>query len=520
MKCFVFRNATLEAFFPRGETTFSGYGDISRIPEDTECYRWFYALPPGIAPSEARAFVEDCLQQLRLVLPQIPAGKPFELTRLAEPENAPLVLADCRVCEAVRFYNDALEKMASERPATTVLPAPSFGVDWRLWFLAQMPFSPAKKQADPQAPAIPALRKKCLVLDCDDTLWGGTLGEDGPGSLKIGGDFPGNAFAFFQKKCVELAESGIILAICSKNNEVDVREVFEKHPAMILRREHISAWRVNWDDKAQNLREIAAELNIGLDSLVFVDNEARERTRVAEAFGGVLATPEFPERAHDLPVFVEELFDSYFRCEKLTEEDAAKTQQYRDASVRNELVKNFTSLDDYIASLEICLRVAPADAFSLPRLAQLTQKTNQFNLATRRRDEGELRDFLSRGNAVFSLSVADKIGDLGIVGEAEIAFSSDGKSAQIENFMLSCRALGRGIETAFARRILQLLRARGIERVCAEYLPTAKNAPCANFLPALGFVPEGDAPGSRFVLDLCACGEIAVAPFYRLDSDK
>lgn len=520
MKCFVFRNATLEAFFPRGETTFSGYGDISRIPEDVECYRWFYTLPPEIAPADARALVEDFLQQLRLVLPQIPAGKPLELTRLAEPENAPLVLADSRVRDAVRFYNAALEKTALERPATLLLPAPSFGVDWRLWFLAQMPFSPAKEQAESKPPVVPVLRKKCLVLDCDDTLWGGTLGEDGPGALKIGGDFPGNAFAFFQKKCVELAESGIILAICSKNNEADVREVFENHPAMILRREHISAWRVNWNDKAENLREIAAELNIGLESLVFVDNEARERTRVAEAFGGVLATPEFPARAHDLPVFVEKLFDDYFRCEKLTEEDASKTRQYRDASARNELVKHFTSLEDYIASLEIRLRVASADEFSLPRLAQLTQKTNQFNLATRRRGEDELREFLARGNAVFSLSVADKIGDLGIVGEAEISFSPDGKSARIENFMLSCRALGRGIETAFARRILQLLRARNVERVYAEYLPTAKNAPCANFLPTLGFVPESDAPDSGFVLDLCACGEIAVAPFYRLDSDR
>ena len=299
MSCFVFRNATLEAFFPRGETTFSGYGDISRIPEDVECYRWFYTLPPEIAPADAHALVEDFLQQLRLVLPQIPAGKPLELTRLAEPENAPLVLADSRVRDAVRFYNAALEKTASERPATLLLPAPSFGVDWRLWFLAQMPFSPAKKQAESKPPVVPVLRKKCLVLDCDDTLWGGTLGEDGPGALKIGGDFPGNVFAYFQKKCVELAESGIILAICSKNNEADVRDVFENHPAMILRRKHISAWRVNWNDKAQNLREIAAELNIGLDSLVFVDNEARERTRVAEAFGGVLATPEFPARAHD-----------------------------------------------------------------------------------------------------------------------------------------------------------------------------------------------------------------------------
>lgn len=519
MKCFVFRNATLEAFFPRGETEFSGYGDISRVPEDAEKWRWFYTLPPGIAPAEARTQVEDFLQKLRLVLPQIPAGKALELTNLAEAENAPLVLADSRVREAVRYYNDELEKIARNRPGTTRLPAPDYAVDWRLWFLAQMPFSPAKKRVGTNTPSVPASRKKCLVLDCDDTLWGGTLGEDGLAALKIGGDFPGNAFAFFQKKCIELAESGIILAVCSKNNAADVREVFESHPAMILRREHISAWRVNWADKAQNIREIAAELNIGLDSLVFVDNEPRERERVAAAFGGSVATPEFPVRTHDLPDFFERLADEFFRTEKLTGEDAAKTQQYRDAAARSEIARNFASLDDYIASLEIRLSVAAADDFSLPRLAQLTQKTNQFNLMTRRRTEAELRDFIARGNAVFSLSASDKIGDLGIVGEAEIAFSSDKTSARFENFMLSCRALGRGIETAFARKILQILRERGIETVFADYLPTAKNVPCANFLPALGFSKDA-AAGTRFCLDLSAYCEIKIASFYRFDSDK
>ncbi len=519
MKLFVFRNATLEPFFPRGETEFSGYGDISRVPENAEKFRWFYTLPPDVSPQDAGTLTADFLQKLNLVLAQIPAEKTLELTRLALPQSAPIVLADTRLRDAVDAYNAALEKIARKRGNAQILEAPTACVDWRMWFLAQMPFAPAKKSPQNAPVAVPAVRKKCLVLDCDDTLWGGTLGEDGFSGIKIGGDFPGNAFAFFQKKCVELAESGIILAVCSKNNEGDVREVFEAHPAMVLRREHISAWRVNWRDKAENLREIAAELNIGEDSLVFVDNEPRERERVAASFGGQIATPEFPARAYELPAFFEKLADEFFRTEKLTAEDAAKTQQYRDAAARSETAAHFSSLEDYIASLEICLRVEVANEFSLPRLAQLTQKTNQFNLATRRRTEAELRKFLDDGNAVFSLSAADKIGDLGIVGEAEIAFSEDKKSAKIENFLMSCRALGRGIETAFAQKLLCALRERGIETVFAEYFPTAKNVPCKDFLPSLGFVCE-DAAGTRFRLDLQTCDKLEISPAYKFLSHE
>lgn len=519
MRLFVFRNATLEPFFPREETEFSGYGDISRVPENAEKICWFYTLPPDVSPKDGQPLVDDFLQKLRLVLPRVPADKRLELTRLAFSQNPSLVLADTRLRDAIHFYNAELEKIARERENALLREAPDFATDWRMWFLAQMPFSPAKKRAEKVPPRVPAVRKKCIVLDCDDTLWGGTLGEDGFSALKIGGDFPGNAFAFFQKKCVELAESGIILAICSKNNDADVCEVFEKHPAMILRREHISAWRVNWSDKAENIRQIADELNIGLDSLVFVDNEARERERVAAAFRGIVATPEFPRHAYELPAFFEKLVDEFFRCEKLTAEDLSKTQQYRDAAARSEAARNFSSLEDYIASLEIRLLVAPADDFSLPRLAQLTQKTNQFNLTTRRRTEAELRDFLACGNAVFSLSVADKIGDLGIVGESEISFSSDKKIARIENFMLSCRALGRGIETAFAQRILCILRERGVETVFAEYLPTAKNAPCKDFLSSLGFVSEENSLSS-FRLNLRERDAIKINPIYQFVSDE
>lgn len=517
MSVFVFRNQTLEPFFPRGETVFSGYGEIVTPPEDVEKIIWFYTLPPDIVSENIAPTVDDFLQKLNLVLARIPKEKRLELTPMSVPAQVPIALSDTRLADAVAHYNAALREIANERPNTILRDAPPNTPDWRLWFLAQMPFAANAKASTAVDPSVPALRKKCLVLDCDDTLWGGVLGEDGLTGIRLGGDYPGNAFAYFQQRLVELAQSGVILAVASKNNPQDVNAVFEKHPAMRLRREHISVWRVNWNDKAESIREIATELNIGLDSLVFVDNEARERERVETAFGGVVATPEFPKHAYALPDFFETLLGKYFRMRKLTQEDLAKTQQYRDAAARVADAKQFASLEDYIASLNIRLSVAPANDFSFARLAQLTQKTNQFNLTTRRRTEAELRDFVERGNVVLSLSVSDKIGDLGIVGMAEIALSAGGKTAHVENFLMSCRALGRGIETAFACAILNRLAEAGVERISAEYLPTAKNAPCKNFWQTLGF--SGEESGTHFDLALRKNEPFKINPAYTFVSN-
>lgn len=518
MKRFVFRNATVEPLFPREETVFSGYGDVSRVPAEAESFLWFYAFPPDVSPKDAEALAEDFIEKLRLVLPRVPAGVPVELTELAPPPARPISLSDSRVADAVKRHNETLRGIARSRAGTTIRPAPENGVDWRLWFLAQMPFSPAKKNAVP-LPRVPAKRKKCLVLDCDGTLWGGVLGEDGASGIRVGGDYPGNAFAFFQKKLVELAESGIVLAVCSKNDAADVRAVFENHPSMILRPEHVSAWRVNWNDKAENIREIAAELNLGADSFVFLDDSPRERARVADAFGGSVAVPEFPAAPYALPDFFEKLADDFFRAETLTPEDLSKARQYRDAAARAATLRNFASLEDYVASLEIRLKIAEADDFSFPRLAQLTQKTNQFNLATRRRSEAELRAFRARGNAVFSLAAKDRLGDFGIVGEAEISFSEDGKSARLENFMLSCRALGLGIETAFARSLFARLCGRGVVEVFAEYVPTAKNALCENFLSALGF-SEKKSAGTLRKIDLREHEKLKTSTIHTIENDE
>lgn len=550
MKKFVFRNATIEPLFAGRNAEFSGYGDISRVPADADALAWFYAFPPDLAPADADALAEDFLQKLRLVLARVPAETPLELHEIAAPEIAPIVADDTRAIDAAKRFNAALAQIAASRGnAAQVVPAPDFGVDWRLWFFAQAPFSPAKKRRKAAAPHVPAVRKKCIVLDCDDTLWAGTLGEDGFDAIRAGGNaYPGNAFAFFQKKLSELAASGILLAICSKNNDADVREVFAKNPEMTLRADEISAWRVNWRDKAENVREIAAELNIGPDSLVFVDNDARERRRISEAFAGAVAAPEFPAKPCDLPAFFEKLTDEFFRARALTREDLQKTQQYRDAAARRELGREIASLEDYISALEIRLEVASANDFSFPRLAQLTQKTNQFNTATRRREDAELRAFAARGNSVFSLAATDKIGALGIVGEAEIAFAgtpdfadalcdfpeisreipaeisaekSDGNAAIFLNFLMSCRALGRGIETAFAQEILNRLLAAGTQTVFAEFRPTAKNTPARDFWKTLGFAQAetAGAAGTLWRLNLQKRGFVAPAAAYRFSEN-
>lgn len=514
MNAFVFRNATLEPFFPRGETLFSGYGELTSVPEDCEKIIWFYTLPPDVAAGKVSILIDDYLQKLRLVLAAIPEAKCVELTPLSLPVFAPIVLSDTRIADAVARYNAELSAIAATRTNTILRDAPPNVPDWRMWFLAQMPFAAKPPANPPSAPGVPELRKKCLVLDCDDTLWGGVLGEDGAAGIRLDGDYPGNAFAYFRQRLLELAQSGIILAVASKNNPQDIEELFAKHPALRELREHISAWRVNWTDKAENIREIASELNIGLDSLVFVDNDARERERVLSAFNGTVAAPEFPKHAYGLPEFFETLLGNYFRTHALTQEDLAKTRQYRDAAERAAEAKQFASLEDYIASLEISLTIAPADDFSFARLAQLTQKTNQFNLTTRRRSEAELRDFVLLGNAVFSIAASDKIGDLGIVGMAEIAYDKATKTARFENFLMSCRALGRGIETAFAQALLNRLADEGVETVLAEYLPTAKNAPCKDFWQSLGF--SAGHPDAPLCLGLRQCAPFKINPAYKI----
>jgi FkbH-like protein len=368
--------------------------------------------------------------------------------------------------------------------------------DPRLFHLAKMDWSPAMMAAVGEALARHAVAargaaRKCLVLDLDNTLWGGVVGEEGPQGVLVGpGDATGEAFAAFQQRIRTLKQRGILLALCSKNNPADVEEVFALRPEMPLRRDDFSAAAIGWNAKHEGLRAIAQELNIGVDSLVFIDDNPAEVTLVRELLPEVEAVllPEDPAR------FVAVL-DGLHAFEKavVLPDDIGKAEQYVQAAARTRLSATAASFEDYLAGLETRVTLRRARPADLPRVAQLCAKTNQFNISGKRHALGELEAMLeSDTHEILCVSVADRFGDLGLVGVAVLREAE--AAVHVDTLLMSCRALGRGVETALMNAIKARLQARpGAQQLIALFVPTAKNHPAAEYLPAQGLLPEAAA---------------------------
>jgi FkbH-like protein len=348
------------------------------------------------------------------------------------------------------------------------------------------------------------LTRKCIVLDLDNTLWGGVVGEDGIEGIQLGADAPGNAFVAFQRELERLWHRGILLAVCSKNNLDDAMPVFERHPAMVLKREHIAAQRINWQPKSANIRELAAELNIGLDSLVFLDDNPVERAAVRAELPDVLV-PELPTDPSQYRAALLELlvFDSL----ALTTEDRQRGKLYAEQAQRREFEASVqgASIADYLAGLNMLVEIEPVNAATLPRVAQLTNKTNQFNLTTRRYSEADIVAMREGGSAVLGMRVTDRFGDNGLVGVAILGPASDGARA-VDTLLLSCRVMGRGVETALLAYLAEQTRRDGATVLRGEFIPTAKNAPSADVYAQHGFtlVEQTDDGSQRWELDLTA----------------
>lgn len=503
---FVFRNNTVERFFPK-DYAFSGYEDISYVPADVDGYVWFYQLPvkydTEILCSEIRGYV----QKLAFVLAQVDKAKPFIALTMDENAYSVPFTSGTDLVAAVAEYNAALVQAEAEHSNVKLLDIREFTrqypaaevFDWKFWFISQMGINP-KLTKDFQAwwqqklDSIALKRKKCIVLDLDNTLWGGVLGEEGINGIKIGGDYPGKAFLFFQQSLLQLSKEGVILAVCSKNNEADVLEAWEKNPFMVLKKEHFAAYRINWQDKATNIKELADELNIGLDSFVFFDDNPTERELIKQVLP-MVEVPDFPAQPYELPVFFKEVVEKYFRVYSVTSEDKKKTEQYKANAQRAQAQRSFVDFDAFLESLDIQITIEAANEFNIPRIAQMTQKTNQFNLTTKRYSDADVKGFLSQGWKIWCISVADRFGDNGITGC--IMVNGD----TIDTFLLSCRILGKGIENAFIKKILLMLKESGMTAVKADYLPTAKNAQVKDFYDRCGFscIAE-EADGHRIYL--------------------
>jgi FkbH-like protein len=363
-------------------------------------------------------------------------------------------------------------------------------IDYRFWYTARAPFKQDfynlyAKEIGKLVRALKGKAKKCVVLDCDNTLWGGIVGEDGLDGIQLSSnEYPGRVYYEFQMKILHLFERGVLVALCSKNNEDDVWEVLDQHPHCLLKREHLAAWRINWDNKASNMVALAEELNLTLDSFVMIDDSPVECDLLNQMLPDVTVI-QVPEKSYLYPqiVFRDGLFDTL----AFSAEDKDRTKLYRQEATRKAAKMEFDGVDDYLRSLELVANIHLATSQQVPRVAQLTQKTNQFNLTTHRFSEAKIREFMmDELMSVYCVSVSDKFGDSGLSGVL-IARKQENNGI-IDTLLLSCRVLGRGIERVFVNYCIRMLHQRWqVDSWKASYVPTKKNGQVSGFWDEAGF---------------------------------
>lgn len=520
---------------PPAAVTVGPFGQLAQelLPPDSELYRsepdgvvlvlgvedllepLFTGSPARMAAEDAERLVSERVEELRgwigLLLERLPASRCY--VALTGPAGAPLeYVLDPLASERGQVFAASLREQVlglseiSGRVVTVDWEWHSRGLgrayvhDPRLWYLARMRLSPGGLVALAEllaehAAASRGATCKVVAVDLDGVLWGGVVGEAGVGGIELGEEGVGLAFQDFQRELLRLRDCGIVLVLCSKNNEADVREVFERHPAMVLKREHISAERVNWQDKATNLRELAQELGLGLDSFLFLDDSPFEREWVRRALPEV-QVPELAEDPVERPGMLRGT--AAFRRIALTDADRGRAASYQAERGRREFSRTVASFEEFLASLEQQATIEPVSDASLARAAQLCQRTNQFNLTTRRYDAGQLERMLGEEEVeLYTLAVRDRFGDSGITGLAIVRVAEE--QAAIDTFLMSCRILGRKVEDALLAFVAERAVARGARMLVGRYEQTAKNGQAADFYPSRGFEPDGEG---NFRVDL------------------
>jgi FkbH-like protein len=332
---------------------------------------------------------------------------------------------------------------------------------------------------------------KCVVLDLDNTLWGGVVGDDGLEGIQLGRGAEGEPFHRLQCFLLELKRRGVLLAVCSKNEESVARRAFRDHPDMVLREGDISAFVANWDNKADNIRRIRETLNIGFDSMVFLDDNPFERNLVRQYLPEVIV-PELPEEPADYLRFLCSL--NLFETTTFTDEDRQRADLYRQEADRKSLEQSFTNISDYLRSLQMQATVARFDELHLPRIAQLIQRSNQFNLTTRRYTVAECEAMMLDRERYypFYVRLRDRFGDAGLI--STIVLRADEDRLHVDLWLMSCRVLARGVEEYALNHVVEIARQRGARAVVGQYLPTAKNAMVRDLYQRLGFQKTAEAP--------------------------
>ncbi|RSM43811.1 HAD-IIIC family phosphatase [Amycolatopsis balhimycina DSM 5908] len=404
-----------------------------------------------------------------------------------------------------REVNSRLLRLAADHPAVQVLDfealladVPGPVRDDRLYRFAGMAWTPAvelayAREAAAFCRAASGLAKKLLVLDLDNTLWGGVLGDDGPDGIQLGGGYPGNCYTGLQRALAGLRSQGVLLAVCSKNEQALVDSVLTGHPEQVLRSDDFVARIANWGRKDHNIRQVVQALNLGLDSVVFADDSPFECDLVRRELPEATVVQLDGDPAGHLAAVLEPQF---FGAVATTSTDRERTSMYRARADREQFAASIDSAEDYLTELGLRVRIAPADEYSLPRVIQLGLRTNQFNLAPRAHTEGRTREMAaSPDHLVLGFEVEDRFGSEGIVGAVWVTRGAG--HWLIENFVMSCRVFARGVEHAVLARLAAMARAAGVTALHAVYRPGERNKAAAGLVTDFGVLP-----GGRYALDL------------------
>jgi FkbH-like protein len=427
---------------------------------------------------------------------EVPLEEPWGRLSMALPGGRSRLL---------RGLNLAMWDAASGSPGVAILDleqvAAAYGKQgWSdpvLWHVAkQYPAAdalvPLGRELTAILRAIHGLTAKCVVLDLDNTLWGGVIGEDGLSGIQLGGSPAGEAFVTFQRYLKSLSARGVLLAVCSKNNEEDARRPFQEHPEMVLRESDIACFVANWSAKYENLPAIARAINIGIDALVFVDDNPVERAAVRMNVPEVEVIELPVEPAH----YVSALDRSkLFEVLALTDEDRARTSAIRGNIEREQMASASGDVGEYLAGLGMRVELSPFDEANLPRIVQLINKTNQFNLTTRRRTDTEVRGLLAAGVYTQAMRVSDRFGDNGLTGV--LIALPEGDALRLDTWLMSCRVMGRRLEEAMFAALTRYACAQGFRSVDCQYIPTAKNSVVADLFTTLGCDSLGEEAGAR-----------------------
>lgn len=486
---YVYRNCTIEYLFDlkKYNYDFSSYNDISKPSKKYDTYIFFYLLPYKLNQRNLISEIKSYYNRLEKIISHNPNATYYIFT-LYQYFDFKFVCDNIEIEKEINKFNQKLYNLSGDirvidtKDFFKKIPYDSV-MDMKYYYLYDCIINPVYKDDfskwfEDKRKAYETVRKKCLVLDLDNTLWYGVLGEEGIAGVKMNGAYPGNCFYDFQKLILELKSTGVILCIVSKNNKDDVDELFKcRQDDMVLKKRDFIMMEVSWERKDILIDKIAKTLNISLDSIVFIDDNKAEQDIVKKSLPEVTVL-DFPDEPYLLSIYFTNEFKKYFSIKTLTSSDKAKTNQYKAKLKVDKYRSKFVSEEDFIKSLNMKIKYEYIDENNISRIEELINKSNQFNLTTKRYSKTELLN-MKENSLICALRVKDRFDDLGIVAIAIVKFAEE--IAEIDTFLLSCRVIGRGIEYDFLDIILKDLKNKGYEKIYAKYIRTKKNGIVSNF---------------------------------------